>query len=134
VKDSQFFEFEEIIDIADYVVDEEFLTKYGKDIERRNEERKQIKKNAQLPKSSFWDSSFKFFPPINIPEKPNFLFGSSKKNSSEILRNRYSFLQDFCENSKHVSCNKSKILYKLHSVIVHSGFFFFFWFCSFYIL
>jgi hypothetical protein len=123
-KNNTYFEFEEIIDLTEY------LKKYGQEIEKSNIERKKVKKRVELNKFgnelSYTNSSFKFFPPITITKKPiispsssfSFLSSSSSlsKNISERLSKRYSFF-----SSSNNDIRKSKIIYKLHSIIIHSG-------------
>jgi hypothetical protein len=133
MKSNKYFEFEEIIDLTNYVVDVNLLIKYGKEIEKKIAERKLLKKKTESEKLknqfSYMDSSFKFFPPVkitrNFDEVSNSSYSSNNtsksKNISENLKNRFSFLEEYVENTKNIFIKPKKILYKLHSIIIHSG-------------
>jgi hypothetical protein len=134
VKSNKYFEFEEIMDLTDYVIDNSFLKKYGKAIEKSNNERKSYKKNAEIQKfenqNFYIDSSFKFFPPLKVTRKPNIKSNSSSskinslsKKISDNLKNRFSFLQGYWKSDENTYIKPQKIIYKLQSIIIHSGFF-----------
>jgi hypothetical protein len=136
LKNNKYCEFEELIDLTDFVPNQSFLNKFGEEI-KKNDERKKFKKGIQIQKFEknqyFIDSSFKFFPSVKISKKPSLMCQSdlkssaisssslSPKNISKNLKNRFSFLKGYWNGSGDIIINQTKILYKLHSVIVHSG-------------